>query len=584
MPTSLVNADSLLAIDVGSVSTRAMLFDVVDGRYRFLACGTAHSTARAPFFDIGEGIRRSIDHLEAITGRELVGEDENLILPSKPDGSGVDTCVATLSAGPPLNVVAIGLLEDISAESAVRLASTTYAQVVDTFSLNDRRKQAARIDTLMRLRPDLVIVAGGTQDGASQSVLSLLEPLGLACYLSPEGQRPKVLYAGNQALVEDVETLIGSLTSLSLSPNIRPALDVEQLSAAQPELAQVFRAIRIGAINGVRELDEWAGGKLLPTATAFGRMVRFLSHVYNSNKGVLGIDVGASATVLAAGFTGDLHLGVYPDLGLGEKITGILEHSTLEEIANWLPMDFNTDQIRDYLHNKSLYPYTLPCSAEVLALEGAIARRAMQLGVRRLLESIPVQVLREGVRMLPLFEPIVATGSILTNAPSRGQAMLTLLDGLQPTGVTTVVLDQNNIMPGLGAAAQVNSILPVQVLESSTFMNLGTVISPYGRAPYGALALRVKVKQEGSSETTLEIKHGTLEVIPLPLGKVASLHLQPLNRFDVGMGGPGRSGSVRVAGGALGVIIDARGRPLRLPEEGDRRRELLKKWIWTLGG
>jgi hypothetical protein len=584
MPTSLVNADSLLAIDVGAVSTRAMLFDVVDGRYRFLACGTAPSTAQAPFFDIGEGIRRSIDHLQEITGRELIGPDESLILPSKPDGSGVDTCVATLSAGSPLKVVAIGLLEDISAESAVRLARTTYAQVLDTLSLNDRRKQAARIDSLMRLRPDLVIVAGGTEDGASQSVLSLLEPLGLACYLSSEGQRPEVLYAGNQALVDQVETLIGSLAHVSISPNIRPALDMEQLSAAQPELAQVFRSIRIRDINGVKELDEWASGKLMPTATAFGRMVSFLSHVYDSAKGVLGVDMGASAAVLAAGFTGDLHLGVYPDLGLGANITGILENSTLEEIASWLPLDFSANEIRDYIYNKSLYPSTLPCSHEVLALEGAIARQAMQVGVKRLLEYLPARVRRERNGLLPLFEPIVATGSILTNAPSRGQALLTLLDGLQPTGVTTIVLDQNNIMPALGAAAQVNSILPVQVLESSTFVNLGTVISPYGRAPYGALALRVKVKQEGSSETTLEVKHGTLEVLPLPLGRVASLHLQPLNRFDVGMGGPGRGGSVRVAGGALGVIIDARGRPLRLPKEDSRRRELLKKWIWTLGG
>jgi hypothetical protein len=584
MPTSLINADSLLAVDVGAVSTRAMLFDVVDGRYRFLAGGTAPSTAEAPFFDIGEGIRRAIDHLHSITGREFIGPDEQLIIPSKPNGSGVDTCVATVSAGAPLKVVAVGLLEDVSAESAARLASTTYAQVVDRLSLNDRRKQAARIDSIMRLRPDLVIVAGGTEDGASQSVVSLLEPVGLACYLSPEGQRPEVLYAGNQALVSEVESLLDSLVHLSISPNIRPALDVEQLSVAQPELAQVYRSIRVRDLNGVQELDGWASGKLIPTATAFGRMVRFLSHVYDSAKGVFGVDVGASATVLAAGFSGDLHLAVYPDLGLGQNVIGILDNSHIEGIARWLPVDVPASEIQDYIYNKSLHPYTLPGSQEVLAIEQALARQAMQIGTKRLLEGLPSQIRSGGQGLMPLFEPIVATGSILTNAASRGQALLTLLDGLQPTGVTTVVLDQNNIMPALGAAAGINSILPVQVLESSTFMNLGTVISPSGSAPYGALALRVKVKQEGSTETILEIKHGTLEVIPLPLGKAANLHLQPLNRFDVGMGGPGRGGSVRVVGGALGVIIDARGRPLRLPKEDARRRDLLKKWIWMLGG
>jgi hypothetical protein len=41
---------------------------------------------------------------------------------------------------------------------------------------------------------------------------------------------------------------------------------------------------------------------------------------------------------------------------------------------------------------------------------------------------------------------------------------------------------------------------------------------------------------------------------------------------------------MRVVGGVLGVVIDARGRPLALPEDPTRRRELIKKWLWTVGG
>jgi len=58
-------------------------------------------------------------------------------------------------------VVAVGLLEDISTESAKNLASTTYAQVVETMSLNDRRKTVARLDTILQRKPDLIVVAGG---------------------------------------------------------------------------------------------------------------------------------------------------------------------------------------------------------------------------------------------------------------------------------------------------------------------------------------------------------------------------------------------------------------------------------------
>ena len=89
---------------------------------------------------------------------------------------------------------------------------------------------------------------------------------------------------------------------------------------------------------------------------------------------------------------------------------------------------------------------------------------------------------------------------------------------------------------------------------------------------------------ENQQETVLDIKQGALEVLPLPLGQIAQLHLQPLQRFDVGMGGPGRSGRLNVHGVVLGVVIDARGRPLQLPDDPGRRRELLKKWQWTLGG
>ncbi len=71
--------------------------------------------------------------------------------------------------------------------------------------------------------------------------------------------------------------------------------------------------------------------------------------------------------------------------------------------------------------------------------------------------------------------------------------------------------------------------------------------------------------------------------IRLPVGQAGTLHLTPLHRFDVGMGGLGRGGTVKVIGGVLGVLIDARGRPLRLPAEPSGRRELLNKWLATAG-
>ena len=58
MPASVVQNESILAIDVGAAVTRAVLFDVVEGQYRFVASGQAPTTAEAPFKDIGMGVRR----------------------------------------------------------------------------------------------------------------------------------------------------------------------------------------------------------------------------------------------------------------------------------------------------------------------------------------------------------------------------------------------------------------------------------------------------------------------------------------------------------------------------------------------
>jgi hypothetical protein len=83
----------------------------------------------------------------------------------------------------------------------------------------------------------------------------------------------------------------------------------------------------------------------------------------------------------------------------------------------------------------------------------------------------------------------------------------------------------------------------------------------------------------------LDIKQGALEVFPLPTGQSARLYLTPLHRADIGFG-PGRTRSegIPVTGTALGVVIDARGRPLHFMANAVRQHEIIKKWIWTLGG
>jgi hypothetical protein len=144
-------------------------------------------------------------------------------------------------------------------------------------------------------------------------------------------------------------------------------------------------------------------------------------------------------------------------------------------------------------------------------------------------------------------------------------------------------LDQNNLVSALGAAAESNPLLAVQVLGSNTMLNLGTVITPVGKTRPGTPVLRVRITYENGRENSVDVKYGSLDVLPLNLGEAATLRLQPLHRFDVGMG-PGRGGRLQVLGGVTGIVIDARGRPITLHADPVRQREIFKKWLWTLGG
>jgi len=525
-------------------------------------------------------VKEALDHLHDITGRVFFGADGQMIIPSQPNGTGVDACVATVSVGPPLKVVAIGLLEDISTESARNLASTTYARVVETMHINDRRGTVERLDTLLQLRPDLIVIAGGIEGGAKGSVINLLEAVGLACYLLPKEERPEVLYAGNSALVDQVKSSLGNLANLHIAPNVRLSYDSEQLTPSQPALAQIFRLVRSRQIRGIQDVDQWTGNHLLPDGTAFGRVIRFISKEYaQTHKGVLGVDVGASATTVASAFSGDLILSIYPGLGLGENLPEMLKLCSLTDILRWLPVDLSERDLRNYIFNKALYPKSLPITTEELAIEQALACQAMQLAIRQAIKMYPSNVPGSLPGLLPWFEPIIASGSVLTKAPTHSQALLMLLNGLQPTGVTTIALDRNNLAASLGATASVAPLLAIQSLDATNFVNLCTIISAVGKAPPDTPILRVRMTNDDGQETEQEVRQGSMAVIRLPLGQAGTLHLTPLHRYDVGMGGPGRSGTVKVIGGILGVVIDARGRPLLLPAEPTKRREMLAKWM-----
>jgi hypothetical protein len=78
-----------------------------------------------------------------------------------------------------------------------------------------------------------------------------------------------------------------------------------------------------------------------------------------------------------------------------------------------------------------------------------------------------------------------------------------------------------------------------------------------------------------------EATFGQICQIPLTAGQTVRLTATPAKPFDLGEG-PGKPIERETAAGELGVILDARGRPLVLPDDPATRVERLNEWNRSL--
>lgn len=568
----------LLAVDVGTVTTRAVLLDLVHGTYRFVARGEAPTTAAPPWDDVVEGVQRALRQVSEASGRTLFGRADALIVPEQGAFEGVSGFAATASSGEPVRAILVGLVPDVSISSGRRAAETAYLVIEDMLSLGDTRDQAKQIDALLSSNADLIIIVGGTDDGATQSLGQLVETVAVACSLMDEDHRPDILFAGNTRMHEEIRSRFEEELELKVlyADNVRPTLDVERLDGAQEQLAALFRTYK-SKTAGFDVLGRWVSaagptaGGVAPTAHSFGRVVRIVSAMERED--ILGIDLGSATTTIAASVRGDHYLNVYGNLGVGHSIRDLLTRIQPEHLQRWLTQAPERDgDILNYVWNKWLYPTTVPASLMNLDIEYAVAReiiRIAALGSRATWRGI------QPYGLLPPFGIILLAGATLSKAPHPGWSALVALDALQPVGVTRLLLDTHGLAVGLGALAPLNPTAVVQTLETGALLDLGTVIAPLGRARRGEVVVHGQLIPEGVSPRDgreFEVRFGSIARLPLAPGVKGELKFR-LRRLSL----EGET-KLEVTGGALGVIIDARGRPWRFPRDPEQRLAALREW------
>ncbi len=623
---TIATVGPVLAVDIGSLYTRASMFDVVGDEYRFVARASAATTAEAPNNDVTAGVYNAVRELEQITGRKL-SEGTRLLIPQRPNGNGLDLLIATSSAAPALRLVVASVSHDISGASAMRAAQSTYTQIMSSITLDEGLSGLptedellttngatawlqTEGDKLLTLPPDVVLIAGGVDDGPVAPLVRLAYAIsGAAREQSRRAEEaaragksapgmPTVIFAGNPAALERVTQALAPISEIESVHSVRPTLDTEQIAPAEGRISDLYKERRTPEIPGYAVLSSWITGEIVPTADAERLIARYLYAHYGRE--TLLVDVGATSTslILANALRDDAI--VLGDIGLGYGLGNLLAERGTANILKWLPFEISEQELTDWILNKVVRPLSLPMTARDLAIEHALAREALQAGLDRLeprtnnsnnskLKTMPSNGVK-GQNSKLRYDLLVGTGGLLAHAPRPGQAALLLLDALQPTGEglgsIELALDTTLLIPALGNLARHHPAATSYIFDHDCLQWLGTAIVPVGR-PHdgqrgGGTAVTITVERQKGEAETVEVRYGSITVIPLRPDQRASLSVKPAPGFSVGGGEPGKTLKTEpgqeVKGGMVGLIVDARGRPLELPANPTARRNIVHQW------
>ena len=588
---------SILATDCGSTTTKAILIERQGDEYRLVVRGEAPTTVEAPFEDVTRGVLNAVREVEELAGRRILDGDR--ILTPQSGDEGVDLYVSTSSAGGGLQMMVSGLVLQMTGESAQRAALGAGAIVMDVIALNDGRRTHEKIRRLRQLRPDMILMSGGTDGGDVKRVAEMAEMLVAA---DPKarlgaGYELPVIYAGNKDAAGIVSERLASRTALSVVDNLRPTLDRENLGPARDAIHELFMEHVMAHAPGYKKLMTWTPVPIMPTPGAVGLIIETVAR--RDEISVVGVDIGGATTDVFSVFEGVFNRTVSANLGMSYSISNVMAEAGLSNILRWVPFHVDEADLRNRIKNKMIRPTTVPQTLEDLVIEQAISREALRLAfeqhrslavglkgiqTERTISDI-MQQTATGSSLVDLgkLNLLIGSGGVLSHAPRRIQAALMMIDAFLPEGLTELAVDSIFMAPQLGVLSTVHEQAATQVFDRDCLIRLGSVLAPLGAARVGQPCVTVEIRAAGKPVVDRRVPFGELALLPLPAEGRAHLVAAPERAFDVGAG-KGRPLEVEIHGGVCGLIVDARGRhPFTLPEDTAARLACLRGWNQALG-
>jgi uncharacterized protein (TIGR01319 family) len=560
-----------LIINIDSDKTKAILVEKGDNRYFVKGKGESSTTVGSPDLDVMIGVKRAIDSLETSLGSKSLGwddtEDRRIL------------CSSSTSGG--LHMMVAGLISMISTESAQRAALGAGALLLDVFSKNDVRQDYKIVERMRSLRPDIFLLAGGVDGGAVNQVL------GMAGLVSSSDIDPRfgsiyklpIIYAGNVELRDKIESVMNEEKyAIKHVDNIRPVIERENLGPAREGIYDAYMEHVIIHSPGYDRLVKMVEGKIMPSQAAIGKVL--YAYATQRNINLVAVDVGSATTDVYSVFNGLFNRSLNADIGLRYGISNVMKLVGVEKILQWIPEERGERELRNIVGNMMiLQPESL--SGDEVSVQQAVAREAIKLALqshkeiasrlkgislKRSIADMFEQAIEDTYLDMMKAQVVVGRGEVFKSYSDDASSALLLMDALEPSGVTELLVDKSSILPQLGMLCDKNSEAALQILSDECLVRLGTCLAPSGTASRGDEVLRLSLTSSGGRETSEQAHFGELKLIRLDPNESAQVDLTPSRRFDLGRG-RGKRLVQTLHGGELGLIIDARGRPLSGPRD-----------------
>lgn len=574
---------TVLVTDCGSTTTKALLFERQADRWRQTFRGEAPTTVEEPVADVTVGAKNAFAEVQELSGRTILGDgpESPFELAGDDPSRGIDLYLSTSSAGGGLQMLVAGVVSTITTESAERAALGAGAIVMESISADDGRQDFERIERIRHVKPDIVLMTGGVDGGATSHVVEMAETLVAASPRPRFGDTLKlpVIYAGNREAAEEVRQVLSRMAQVVVVDNVRPQIERENLVPAREAIHEFFLSHVMSHSPGYGKLMAWTPVGIMPTPAAVGDIVQ--AYAARTGQNVLCVDIGGATTDVFSVFRSRAGVPAFnrtvsANLGMSYSIANVLVEAGAANIRRWLPFAIPDAELSDRLRNKMVRPTSIPQSLEDLWLEQAVCREALRLslahhrslaiGIDEARERGIADVFRQSsdryelVDLLAL-DIVIGSGGVLSHAPSRMQAALMMIEGFGLQGVTQLAVDSIFMMPHLGVLASVHPEAAHEIFEHDCLVHVGVSVVPLlaGKVPHGAVLAEVRL--DGAPIGV--VREGEAARLPTPGSGEGVLTVAPAHRLvDVGAG-RGVPVERRVRLGECGVVCDGRGRPIR---------------------